>query len=228
MCGRFTLRTSPIAAITALFDHAEIDGDDFDTPHYNIAPTQRIAALIDAAAPGDAGHRPILTMLRWGLVPSWAKDKSMAARMINARCETVATKPAFGAAYSRRRCLIPADGYLEWVKVDDAKQPFLMHRPDDGVFFMAGLWETNRHVTGDDSTWRSATILTTSANSVTSAVHDRMPVVVTGDAARAWMAMADVDDLTRVDDRFFDLTPVSRRVNSVAHQDATCLEPLQG
>jgi putative SOS response-associated peptidase YedK len=179
MCGRFTLRT-PLTDLSQqfLFDlgPAAVAAAEatLSRPRYNIAPTQEIAAVrLDTA-----GQRE-LSALHWGLVPSWAKDARRAASMINARGETVAEKPAFRAAFARRRCLILADGFYEWKKVGKAKQPYCFRLTRDQPFAFAGLWETWRGPTGTEGpSLESCTIITTTANELCRELHERMPVIL--------------------------------------------------
>lgn len=191
MCGRFTLRT-PMALLAQrfLFDLQSAEQQaaawSFTTgiapdesyllqPRYNICPTQQIASV--RREPGK--ERREFAWLRWGLIPSWAKDPKLAASMINARSETAAEKPAFRSAFKSRRCLILVDSYYEWMKDGKKKVPIEYRRPDRQPFAFAGLWETWRGPEGSfDPPWQSGTILTTSANELASAVHDRMPVIL--------------------------------------------------
>lgn len=189
-------------------------------PQYNIAPTQDVLCVYQDA---ETSLR-LIEPYRWGLLPFWAKEMSMGARMINARSETVAEKPAFRAAFKRRRCLIPASGYYEWAKTANGKQPYLLHPANETVFVMAGLWEENSKVTDTDSPLRTCTILTTSANSVTSRVHDRMPVCIAQDDFEKWLdpRYEDAADLKGLlvpaADDFFQLRAVDRAVGNVRNQ----------
>jgi len=169
MCGRYRLsRRKQI--IEEYFESAPWD-DDWN-PRYNIAPTQPVAVI--RQHPKEP-VRQISTM-RWGLIPHWAKDASAAARAINARSETAADKPAFRDPFKFRRCLIPADGFYEWKRTGTAKQPFCFEVNDGELFAFAGLWDGWKDSNGN---WlRTCSILTTMPNSVTSAVHDRMPVIL--------------------------------------------------
>lgn len=228
MCGRFTLRTAPAAWCQMFLIDLEASSDVTDDwqPRYNIAPTTSVLAVVQDQAGGDRR----LTRFRWGLLPPWAKDLAMGARMINARSETVDEKPSFRKAFSRRRCLIPADGYLEWKKVSDGKQPYLAHRPDDGVFALAGLHEVNEMATGQAV--QTCTILTTQPNDVTGRIHDRMPVVLHEQDHDRWLdpAFRDIDKLKQLlvapESDFFTLTAVSRRVNNARNDDRECLTPV--
>jgi putative SOS response-associated peptidase YedK len=197
MCGRFTLSQS--ATTLAQTFHVEIT--DWE-PKYNIAPTQMVwAVLYD-----QTSEKRKLEQLRWGLIPSWAKDPGMGAKLINARSETVAEKPAFRSAFKRRRCLIVADGFYEWQQRDGKKQPFYFRLKHGEVFGFAGLWEewqgSQKETTGErgsqeeppkggthsENTISSCTILTTRANELLEPVHDRMPVILHQKDYDLWLA----------------------------------------
>lgn len=218
MCGRFTLRASP-AVLRARFD---IETTEPYTARYNIAPSQPVLAVI------AADERRVAHFVRWGLVPSWARDPRMGARLINARAETVAEKPAFRTAFRRRRCLVPADGYYEWQATAHGKQAWFVHRADDACFAFAGLWE---HWERDGSVIESCAILTCAADPRLAAVHDRMPVVIAPADYARWLAPEQAGpppvDLLRppaVD--AFTLYPVSNHVNSPRHDGPACIAPL--
>ena len=199
-----------------------------DVPRYNIAPTQRIDAVMQLP-----GQTPTPTKLRWGLLPPWAKERSIGNRMINARGETVDSKPSFRKAFTHRRCLIPTDGYYEWKKVDDGKQPFLIHRPDNGAMAMAGLWEENNRIDPDGETIRTCTIITTGANATTKSIHDRMPVFIHPSDFDRWLDpnFHDAGELKSLlnpaPDDHLAIDAVSRRVNSPKNDDAGCVERLE-
>ena len=190
MCGRFTLR----APTSAIVDHFALLGEvPLLTPRYNIAPTQPVAVVrLDGRA---AAPRRELTALQWGLIPHWAKDPSIGARMINARAETVAEKPAYKAAFRRRRCLVPADGFYEWRKDGNRKQPYFISLHDDRLFAFAGLWESWEGA--DHSHIESCTLLTTEPNEVIRPIHDRMPVILSRNAYDLWLDPA-VQDAARL------------------------------
>jgi putative SOS response-associated peptidase YedK len=224
MCGRFTLRTP----LSKLIEHFSIQTQlQLQlAPRYNVAPTQPVAA-VRIPAPGQPRE---LALLQWGLIPSWAEDPSIGNRMINARSESVADKPSFRTAFKRRRCLIPADGYYEWQKQGAKKQPFLIHRPDDGPFAFAGLWEQWRG--GDGSAVESCTIITTDATDATRPIHNRMPVILDPSDYALWLD-PDVQDRTRLEPLLVPLTssqliaePVSTHVNNPRHEDAQCVQVL--
>jgi putative SOS response-associated peptidase YedK len=227
MCGRFTLRT-PTAILVEQF---QLGGAPQLTPRFNIAPTQPIALV--RLSPGDDTRR--LTLARWGLVPPWAKDPSMGARMINARGETVASKPAFRAAFRRRRCLVPADGYYEWQKLGNRKQPFHLRMQDNRPFALAGLWEQWRGDRDDDAEpLQTCTIITTQANELGRPIHDRMPVILDAADYELWLdpQMQDsgrIEPLLRpYDSAAMVAEPVSTYVNNVRHDGPKCLELQRG
>lgn len=175
MCGRFTQRADS-KRIAKEFKVAEVPAVE---ARYNIAPTQDVLAVLEREDGREA------TFFKWGLVPSWAKDTSMGARLINARSETVAEKPAFRQAFKQRRCIIPADGFYEWVRTEARKQPFFFRMRDESPFGFAGLWE--RWEGEDGQVINSCAILTTEANEVLRPVHDRMPVILHPDDYELWL-----------------------------------------
>jgi putative SOS response-associated peptidase YedK len=198
-----------------------VSGEEDWVPRYNIAPTQPVPVI--RQHPREP--RRDLSLLRWGLIPSWAKDSSAAARMINARAETAASLPAFREALKLRRCLIPADGFYEWGKSSPVKQPCCFEVRDGEPFAFAGLWDRWKDPSGQ---WiRSCSILTTTPNAVTSSVHDRMPVILDQDDYDGWLdpGMQDtvVSDLLRpFDARTMRCYPVSSRVNQVQNDEEEC------
>jgi putative SOS response-associated peptidase YedK len=169
--------------------------------------------------------------MKWGLIPSWAKDSSVAALMINARSETAATKPAFCDALRLRRCLIPADGFYEWSRTAKGKQPFCFEVNDRELFAFAGLWDGWKDSSGQ---WvKTCSILTTTPNAVASAVHDRMPVILDPDSYDLWLdpgmqnVAAASDLLKPCDARLMRCYPVSKRINHVANDDEECSAPVE-
>ena len=196
-------------------------------PRFNIAPTQPIPVIRQHPKEPVRG----LSLMRWGLIPSWAKDPSAAASMINARSETASTKPAYGDAMKSRRCLIPADGFYEWMRTGKAKQPYCFEVGEGGLFAFAGLWERWRDPGGQ---WlKSFSILTTTPNAVTSTVHDRMPVILAPDSYDLWLDpgmhnVAAISELLKpFDARLMRCYPVSSRLNHVANDDAECSTPTE-
>lgn len=220
MCGRFTLRT-PANAIATLFDLEHVSEL---RPRYNVAPSQPIAAVRQ-----NRSRQREFVMLHWGLIPFWADDPKIGYRTINARAETVATKPSFRAAFKKRRCLVIADGYFEWKKRDGKKQPYFFHMNDDRPFAFAGLWE---HWEGDDGTIESCTILVTEANARQKPIHDRMPVILSPQDYDAWLD-PDVDG-KRVEPLLrpyphddLDTYPVSTTVNKPQNDVEECVQPAE-
>lgn len=223
MCGRYRLSRRK-QLVEEYFDTA--DWQDDWSPRYNIAPTQAIPVI--RQHPKEP-VRQISTM-RWGLVPSWAKDPSVAAKMINARSESASTKPAFRDALTSRRCLIPADGFYEWVRTGKAKQPYCFEVNEGELFAFAGLWDRWRDASGN---WvKTCSILTTTPNAVTSAVHDRMPVILDPDSYDLWLdpGMTDVVEVSNLlkpsDAGLMKSYPVSTRINHVANDDEECSRPV--
>lgn len=216
MCGRFAFY-SPSEATAALFDASS---PTEVIPRYNIAPTQFIAAVRN-----DEQDAPELAMLRWGLVPFWAKDPSIGNRMINARAETVAEKPSFRNAYKNRRCLILADGFYEWRKEGDGKTPYFISLTDGSPFAFAGLWENWNSKESDESLQTTA-IITTAASDFMAQLHQRMPVVLRPGQAGRWLD-GDKDLLSEVIDNSpaFRAWPVDRKVNNARNEDAALIDP---
>jgi len=221
MCGRFTLRT-PAAELVEFLRLSDMP--DWQ-PRYNIAPTQPIP-VVRRSEPGAN----VLSLMQWGLIPSWSKDARIGSRMINARAETVSIKPSFRSAFKRRRCLIPADGFYEWQKTGaKTKQPFFMARKDGEPFAFAGLWE--RWDGGGESAIESCTIITTEANQLLKEIHHRMPVILAEEAYDVWLdprhstveelgpllAPSPAEDLCCV--------PIATTVNNPRNEGPKCLEP---
>jgi putative SOS response-associated peptidase YedK len=220
MCGRFTLTTN-LGAIAKRFGVARFLEEV--GPRYNIAPTQTVIVV------NDDGARH-LTQMRWGLIPSWAKDPAIGNRMINARAETVATKPAFRVALRKRRCLIPADGFYEWQPVGRRKQPVYIALTSRESFGFAGLWEAWTAPDGQEI--KSCTIITTEANELLKPIHDRMPVILTREAEGLWLDPKVQDPaillplLTPYPAEEMEAYPVSTQVNSPANDGPECIEPM--
>jgi putative SOS response-associated peptidase YedK len=221
MCGRFTLRT-PNAVLLETFS---LDSAIEFPLRYNIAPTQTVGVI----RWDDEGRRELVGM-QWGLIPSWAKDPAIGNRMINARSETVAEKPAFRAAWKRRRCLVVADGFYEWQKVGRQKQPYYIHRRDHRPFALAGLWE---HWPGVTPPLETCTILTTTASDLLQPIHDRSPVILSPEDYDAWLdpEFPGRDYLAGLlvpscDAETYALEPVSTRVNNPRYDQPDCIKPL--
>jgi len=172
-----------------------------------------------------------LSLLHWGLIPSWAKDSSGAAKMINARSETAGTKPAFRDALKSRRCLIPADGFYEWQKTGNAKQPYCFEVTNRELFAFAGIWDRWKDL--NSNIVETCSILTTIPNAVTSAVHDRMPVILDPDSYDIWLdpGMSDVTTVSELlkpyDAQLMRCYPISTRINHVANDDKDCSAPVE-
>ncbi len=224
MCGRYRLsRRKQI--LEEYF--ASVSGEEEWSPRFNIAPTQSVPVI------RQNSKEPVreLSLVRWGLIPSWAKDPSAAAKMINARSETAGTKPAFRDALKYRRCLIPADGFYEWQRTGKAKQPYCFEVNDGQLFAFAGIWDRWRD--GSGRTVETCSILTTTPNAVTSTVHDRMPVILDPDGYDLWLdpGMKDVSVVSELlkpyDARLMRCYLVSTRVNSVANDDEECSRPME-
>ena len=247
MCGRFVTASSPtLLAERFQVDEVKVDGDE---ANYNVAPR----ALVMAVRQRD--DERVLSRLRWGLVPSWAKDVSMGDRMINARAETVATKPAYQRAFAKKRCIIPADGFYEWKVVGPPstpkgrpkKQPMFVHRRDGEPLAFAGLWEVWKvpegpdgqrpdaaaiDGVGDDGWLRSCVIVTTSANDMLSPIHERMPVLLPESAWADWLDPANEDTdalrglLVPAPDDILEVWPVSSAVNKADNNTPDLVRPV--
>lgn len=222
MCGRFTLASSA-ERLHRSFGLAAVP--DSIEPRYNIAPGQSVLVIPNCA-------ERLLLPARWGLVPHWADDPAIGHRMINARAETVATRPAFRDALVRRRCLIPADGFYEWKgEVKGRRAPFYIRRRDREPFAFAGLWELWRPAQGEPVA--SCTIVTTAANAAVAPTHDRMPVILPLEDYAEWLApepMAAAGArrlLGPCPPRWLEVYPVSTLVNSPARDEPACIEPLR-
>lgn len=216
MCGRFAFY-SPAEAAAALFG---VDNAPAVEPRYNIAPTQYIAAIRQ-----EENASRELVMLRWGLVPFWAKDPSIGNRMINARAETVAEKPSFRNAYRKRRCLVLADGFYEWRRSADQKTPFFISRRDGEPLAFAGLWESWQDKESGDAL-QTATLMTTEANPYMQQLHHRMPVFIGPADADRWLAC----DTGVLQDAIANppalrAWPVAKTVNNARNEGAQLLEP---
>jgi putative SOS response-associated peptidase YedK len=225
MCGRFTLtyRERERLAFELGVPVEEIPPDAYK-PRWNIAPTDPhwIVRL-------RLEDRHILPA-KWGLVNSWAKDAKRAAAQINARAETLARSPAFRDAFRERRCVVPADGFFEWIGAGKERQPIWFHRPEGGLIYFAGLCESWQPEPGQ---WqRTFTIITTTPNALVAPVHNRMPVILPEDRVDDWLdqRQEDLDRLATLlappPEALMIATPVSQRVNSVKNDDPACLEPV--
>lgn len=221
MCGRFAQRTDP-KRVAKAFGVAKAPNME---PRYNIAPMQDILSIRQAEDEREA------VFLKWGLVPSWAKDAAIGAKLINARSETITEKPSFREAFKKRRCIIPADGFYEWQRTDGKKQPFFFRMRDESPFGFAGLWERWQGAGGEAI--NSCTILTTEANEVLRPVHDRMPVILHPEEYSLWLEGDEREqELLRELLRPYpaeEMTghPVSSLVNSPGNKGEELIKELQ-
>ncbi|MCJ7436175.1 MAG: SOS response-associated peptidase [Acidimicrobiia bacterium] len=258
MCGRFVSTSSPTElAEQFVVDEVAVANAE---PNYNVAPRAKVMVVRERSGDERSGgersggerseveqeeHR-VLSRVRWGLVPSWAKDPGIGDRLINARAETVAEKPAYRSAFAKRRCIIPVDGFYEWKVVGPPsspkgrpkKQPIYIRRRDDEPMAFAGLWEAWKVPEGVDAPddgdgWlRSCVIVTTGANALLAPVHDRMPVVLPASAWGQWLDPGEHDRdalgalLAPAPDEWFEAHPVSTRVNRVVNNDPGLLTPV--
>ena len=222
MCGRYTLTADP-AMLVDEFD-ATFEAQVPVVPRYNIAPTQEILIVTEDQ---DGRH---IGSASWGLVPSWAKDRSAAARMINARSETAVTKPSFRSAVKRRRCLVPATGYYEWYRPErGAKQPFWIHAEDGSVLAMAGLYEHWTDPTSGEEL-RSVALLTQDATPDLAKIHDRMPVFIEHSAYGQWLNPNQLDGALALElalAPLLDATPIGPAVNNARNEGPQLLQPIE-
>jgi len=235
MCGRFALFTPPVRL--ARYFQATL-GDDVDPerrPSWNVAPTTGVLAVRAQRQRDEAPLERTLTTLRWGLIPSWAKDPSSGNRMFNARGETVATKPSFRSAFKSRRVIVPADGFYEWHKLDDGtKQPHYFTRADGEPLALAGIAESwwDKSKGDDEPPIRSCSIITTGAGADMDGIHDRMPVILEPDIFDLWLD-PDTEEISELTSFLHPAPtgtiahqPVSSRVGSVRNNDPELIEPI--
>jgi len=220
VCGRFSLRARP----DDVAEHFDLDEAPELSARFNITPSQKVATVRAA----DSGGSQILEMRTWGLVPAWAKDPAIGNRLINARAETVADKPAFRSAFRRKRCLIPADGFYEWATDSAPKQPWYIARRDGGLFAFAGLREDWKSDQGREV--NSCTIVTTRANATLEAVHDRMPVILDPTHYALWLdpESDEIKELTELmapcPDAWLQRHTVGLGVNNPRNDGPECAE----
>ena len=207
MCGRYSLHSHP-DVVALMFGLSEIPAHQ---PRFNIAPTSQVLIIRKNEDAAVASH------VRWGLVPRWAKDPSIGAKMNNARAETVAEKPSFRDAYRKRRCLIPANGFYEWKLESGRKQPYYIHPSAGGLFAFAGIWEQWQNL-------QTCAIITTEANPKMAAVHERMPVIVSPAEYSNWLAGGE-GLLCPCPDEAIGIRRVSRAVNNSRNEDPRLIEP---
>jgi putative SOS response-associated peptidase YedK len=224
MCGRYTL-AAPSDLVEDLFS---IDGPNELSARFNIAPTQEAPVVLV-----EPEHSPSrrLEQFRWGLVPFWAKDRSLGDRMINARSETVAEKPAYRASFKKRRCLVVADGFYEWQATGGPKQPYFFRLKSGQPFAMAGLWD-RWDKASDENPLQTYTILTTGPNEVVAPVHHRMPVILQPSEYESWLDPQNQDGtelkelLVSSPAEQMEALPVSTYVNNPANEGPRCIEPI--
>lgn len=222
MCGRYSLSV-PTEVLARTFRLANVPAL---MPRYNIAPSQQ-APVVRISAEGSRR----VDLLKWGLIPGWAEDPAIGNRLINARAESAAEKPAFRTAFRRRRCLIPADGFYEWLKSAKPKQPFLVRMRERWPFAFAGLWESWRGQDGKQI--ESFTILTTAPNEVAAQIHNRMPAIIDPGDYEAWLdpKQQDVEALRSLLRPYqadqMEAFPVSAKVNSPKNDDAECIRQVR-
>jgi putative SOS response-associated peptidase YedK len=222
MCGRFTL----IQTAEAIQDTFDIGNAPDLQPRYNIAPTQEVVTVLHDT---DNDLR-VAKLLRWGLIPSWSKDPSIATKLINARSETVAEKPSFRSAFKKRRCLIVADGFYEWQRTEGKKQPFRFQLQDKQPFGFAGLWEQWQSPSGEEID--TCTILTTAANELMAPIHDRMPVILKPEDYDLWLDPQAQDPkmlqplLQPFSTEAMTAYPVSTIVNSPKNNTPECVASI--
>ncbi|WNV86990.1 SOS response-associated peptidase [Umezawaea sp. Da 62-37] len=239
MCGRYA-STRNDAALVAEFVVEDVEDEALE-PSWNVAPTQRVRAVLERAPREDPDAHAVrqLCTLRWGLVPSWAKDAKIGSKLINARSETLVSKPAFKAAARRRRCLLPADGYFEWQKTDGkTKVPYYLRLHDEPLAF-AGLYELRPDpelAEDDPARWLwTCTIVTTTAPDALGHIHDRSPLIVPpGDLRDAWLdpALSEPQDVQALIDSMpqppLEPHEVSTAVNNPRNNGPELVEPLSG
>ena len=222
MCGRFTRKENfqQLAKLLGISNFPTLP------PRYNIAPSQMIACV--RANPESQENECV--ELKWGLVPSWAKDPSIGHKMINVRAETVAEKPSFRKAFQQRRCLILADGFYEWKSEGKAKQPYYIHFADHRPFAFAGLWE--RWARSGDAPLESCAVITTGPNALLETIHQRMPVILDPQNYADWLGSTkpDVSTLNAIFQPYpaesLEAYPVSPLVNYPRNDSELCLQPL--
>jgi putative SOS response-associated peptidase YedK len=227
VCGRYSASKDP-ATLAAEFDAIDDTGSADTRADYNVAPTREKVTVVQRHPRDEEGNPDpdttvrSLRVMRWGLIPHWAKDKSIGAKMINARSESAATKPAFKSSLARRRCLVPADGWYEWRRDGKIKQPFFMTSTDGSSLAFAGLWATWRDKAEPESEpLTSYTVLTTDAIGQLTEIHERMPLLLPRESWAAWLDpdLEDASDLLVAPSMelvsALELRPVSDAVNSV-------------
>ncbi len=221
MCGRFILsKPKKIKAKDLRIKQEEVD---LLKPRYNVAPSQKVAALLNE----DPRH---VEAIKWGLIPSWSKDEAIGQRMINARAETLAEKPSFKGLLHKHRCLILADGFYEWAESARGKQPYLIRLKSTEPFTFAGLWSHWTNPKGEEI--KTCTIITCAPNALMEKIHNRMPVILDGEARDVWLDPENKEGtaltslLKPYPDNEMEAYPVSKIVNSPQNDDEACLKPI--
>ncbi len=220
MCGRYNIITDAKALYDAYQVEAELDGAAL--ARYNVAPaTEQLVIL------SEGGQR-VARWHHWGLIPHWAKDQAIGYKTINARGESVASKPAFRAAFRQRRCLVPATGYYEWKVADGGKQPYLIRLKSGELFSFAGLWE---RWNGPEGEVRSFTIITTEPNALMARIHDRMPAIIPREHYARWLdpALQDPAEIQPMIASYpagaLQAIPIGRQINNACNQGPELIEP---
>ncbi len=220
MCGRYTLQHNT-GQMVARFEIDQVVAESM--ARYNIAPTEQIAVV------REDGRGRLLEPMQWGLIPSWAQDRKIANKMFNARSETALEKPSFRGAVARRRCIVPADGFYEWKREGDRKQPMHIRRRDGELFGFAGLWEEWRAPEGE--LIHSCTILTGEPNELMAQIHNRMPMILRAEDEPVWLDSSvrgaeAVSMLKPYESGLLEAFPVSAMVNRAGNDSASCIEPF--
>lgn len=223
MCGRFTL-FAPYYEVIDRFDIESAFSESDYIQSYNIAPSQQVVAIINDGTKNRLGH------LRWGLIPPWAKDGKIGYKMINARAETIAEKPSFRNAFTKQRCIIPADSFYEWQRKDGEKVPMRIKLKSDELFAIAGLWESWKSPEG--KIIHTCTAITTEPNELVSPIHNRMPAILKKEEEKAWLNPIHTDIhflgnmLRPFDKEQMNAYSVSAAVNSPKNNDASLIKPV--
>jgi putative SOS response-associated peptidase YedK len=224
MCGRFTL-TATVEELIDRFDIEFFLEQENYLPNYNVAPSQSVLAVINNGSHNKMGY------LRWGLIPPWAKDMSIGHKMINARSETLMEKPSFRSAYKKKRCLIIADSFYEWKRLDDKKKiPMRIKMNNDGLFAMAGVWENWKSPEGQSVF--SCSVITTTPNKLVQGIHDRMPVILKPEDEKIWLDPRVNDPqllnhlLVPFDEGLMEAYEVSSQVNSPKNNSIHLIEKI--
>jgi len=240
VCGRYAATKDP-ATLAAEFDAVDDTGAEPPRADYNVAPTKNVVTVVERhprdedGKPDESTTQRSLRLMRWGLVPNWAKDVKIGNRMINTRAESAAEKPAFKGALAKRRCLVPADGWYEWKREGKQKQPFYMTMPDGSSLALAGIWATwrDKEAPEDAPPLVTCSIITTDAVGQLTEIHDRMPLVLPQSAWQQWLDpdLADVSDLLTSPDedlvRTLELRPISDAVNKVGNNGPDLIERVE-